>query len=276
VQPELPASVAMIFEPQRDGLRAGPKPDSRERPAQRQPQNVPAAATPNVPGPPSVPVPPAAIPFEAPAPLPLPTTPGAVASRPHAAPDQSPPPSVNSAEPLPLPPPPGETLAARPSVAAARPRTPPPPARSEPKFPLPLAYSLGSAASKGAIAPPSLRPALGPVVPGDMSFGQFARITQGHVAPSWMNRLADWWEQHGYYPEQAAALRQDGQVQIEVVVDRYGKVRGVELVGRSGSPWLDLGAQAVFRGATVPPFPPDTADDQVTLLLTIRYILVRH
>jgi TonB family protein len=116
----------------------------------------------------------------------------------------------------------------------------------------------------------------GPAVPGEMSFGQLARVTQGHVNASWMNLLADWWQKHGYYPEQAAALGHDGVVRIEVVVDRHGKVRAVELLRRSGSPWLDLGAQAVFRGATVPPFPPHTPDEQVTVELTIRYMLVRR
>jgi protein TonB len=109
-----------------------------------------------------------------------------------------------------------------------------------------------------------------------MSYGQFARVTQGRVDPSWLSALQAWWQQHGYYPKQAAVLGQDGTAKIELVVDRWGKVRSVELLHRSGSPWLDLGAQAVFRGAKLAPFPANSADDQITLELTINYIIVRR
>ena len=54
------------------------------------------------------------------------------------------------------------------------------------------------------------------------------------------------------------------------------RLKSVELTGRSGSQWLDLGAQAVFRGATVPPFPPSTPENQANLDLTIRYYLYRR
>ena len=76
--------------------------------------------------------------------------------------------------------------------------------------------------------------------------------------------------------KQAAVLGQHGTVRIEIVVERSGKVRVVELRRRSGSPWLDLGAQAVFRGASVPALPPNMPDSQVTLELTIRYILMHR
>jgi protein TonB len=116
----------------------------------------------------------------------------------------------------------------------------------------------------------------GPAARGPTSFGQFARITEGHVDPNWLSALHDWWQRHGYYPDQAAALGQDGTVRIEIVVDKYGKVKNVELTDRSGSPWLDMGAQSVFRGANVPPLLPFTTDDQITVDLTIQYFLVRR
>jgi len=109
-----------------------------------------------------------------------------------------------------------------------------------------------------------------------MSFGNFARVTQGHVDPSWLSALHDWWDRHGYYPEQAAALGQDGVVGIEIVVDKYGNVTRLRLDSRSGSPWLDLGAQSVFRGAKLPSLLPFTSDEQITVELTIHYILVRQ
>ena len=51
---------------------------------------------------------------------------------------------------------------------------------------------------------------------------------------------------------------------------------GVELIGKSGSQWLDLAAQAVFRGASLPPFPPNTPEPRADLDLTIRYLLYRR
>ncbi|MGE0418885.1 MAG: energy transducer TonB [Acetobacteraceae bacterium] len=101
-------------------------------------------------------------------------------------------------------------------------------------------------------------------------------MTKGRVDPSWMSLLHDWWLRHGYYPEQAAQLGQDGQVRIEIVVDRYGKVRNLELLRSSRSPWLDLAAQGVFRNAQLPPFPANTSDNEITLDLTINYILTRQ
>lgn len=102
------------------------------------------------------------------------------------------------------------------------------------------------------------------------------KVSGAQVGSDWIAMLHQWWEQHGYYPPQAAHAGEDGTVQIHVVVDRYGHVKSVELTGRSGSQWLDLGAQAVFRGATVPPFPPSTPENQANLDLTIRYYLYRR
>lgn len=199
----------------------------------------------------------------------MPTLPTPPAEPPPAAPSER-------AAALPIPPPSSAVPVPPPSSSPARPRPPRPPPKPETSFPAPLNYSFGPGAAAGPPAPSAANPAWGPAVRGEMSFGQFARITQGHVDASWINRLQDWWGRHGYYPSQAAALQQDGKVRIELVVDRYGKVRSVELAGRSGSPWLDMGAQAVFRGAELPPFPPNSGDDRITLELTINYVLVRR
>lgn len=109
---------------------------------------------------------------------------------------------------------------------------------------------------------------------GPNSFGQFAKIVQGHADASWLSALHAWWLRHGYYPEDAARLGQDGQVRIELVVDRYGRVRTVGLTQRSGSPFLDMGALSVFRDAQLPSLVPFTTDDQITLDLSIDYVLV--
>ena len=179
------------------------------------------------------------------------------------------------AEALPVPPPPPpppEPTPRRPDAAPVRPRPPPP--RAAPSFPTPQAYSFGPVGRPGG--PPATDGSLGSAVAAAVSFGQFAKVTAGHVEPNWLNALHDWWQRHGYYPSQAVALQQAGRVRIEIVVDRTGKVRNVRLLAGSDSPWLNMGAQDVFRGSTVPPFPPNTRDDQITLELTINYIFGRR
>ncbi len=135
-------------------------------------------------------------------------------------------------------------------------------------------FSLGA-----TLAPSRHRTAhasYGPAARGSLSFGRFARVTSGHVDPSWLDALHEWWLQHAYYPDQAVANGQDGTVGIEIVVDRYGHVRKVERESRSGSPWLDMAAVGTFRDAHLPPLPADTPDDSITVKLSINYILVRR
>ncbi len=102
------------------------------------------------------------------------------------------------------------------------------------------------------------------------------RVTGAQVGSDWIAMLHQWWEQHSFYPDQAARLGEDGTVKLRMVVDRYGNVSELQLVGRSGSQWLDMGAQSVFRGAKLPPFPPNTPENQGNLELTIRYYLLRR
>jgi protein TonB len=92
----------------------------------------------------------------------------------------------------------------------------------------------------------------------------------------WFSALEAWMEAHKYYPREAAMNGEDGVVVVHVVVDRSGHVDSVELRSRSGSQWLDLGAQAMFRGAHLPAFPPDTPFPDVDLQVTIHYILIRR
>jgi protein TonB len=78
---------------------------------------------------------------------------------------------------------------------------------------------------------------------------------------------------HLYYPEQAALNGEDGTAEVVLEIDRYGKVLSVELVTPSGSQWLDLSTQGMFRGAHVPAFPQGTKEDTATVDQTIHYIL---
>jgi protein TonB len=101
-------------------------------------------------------------------------------------------------------------------------------------------------------------------------------VRGAHVGKDWEELLHEWWLQHGYYPDEAARRGEDGTVAIHVRVDRYGHVQLVELERTSGSQWLDMGAQATFRGALLPPFPPSTPEPVADLDITIRYILIRR
>jgi outer membrane biosynthesis protein TonB len=62
---------------------------------------------------------------------------------------------------------------------------------------------------------------------------------------------------------------------VRVQVDRSGRVQSVELRGRSGSQWLDLALQGLFRGAHLPAFPPDAPDPTFTFDFTMNYVLIR-
>ena len=96
------------------------------------------------------------------------------------------------------------------------------------------------------------------------------------LGTDWANALSAWVEAHKYYPQQAIANEEDGSPQVEVTVTRDGRVQSVELEARSGSQWLDLGLQALFRNARLPPFPDNTSENQVTFHFTMHYILVRR
>ncbi len=294
--PELPSPVAMVFEPPADGARTAPDPTPLQLPlAPTTPETAPAESAMPVPPPPAPPPPapalampvppmpepmPEAVPEQQAEESPLPVPPMQMAPPPPVLAEQEP--EDAPAEiplPLPAPPPPQFAMPPRaPPAPPAPPRPRPAPAPSSPfSLSSPSQYSLGTPMRPAQPATRSPPMAMGPAAPSPrQSFGQFAEVTKGHVDPSWMSRLHEWWQRNGYYPEPAARMGQDGQVKIEIMVDRSGRVRNLELLRRSGSQWLDAGAQAVFRNAQLPPFPPNTSDDGITLTLTINYVLIRQ
>ena len=54
-------------------------------------------------------------------------------------------------------------------------------------------------------------------------------------------------------------------------VDPDGRVESVQVVGRSGSVWLDQGALATFAGATLPPLTGPIANGRLDFSLGISY-----
>jgi protein TonB len=199
------------------------------------------------------------------------------------------PPSVRLALPVPPPPPPVPEAEALPLPPPPRPPTPRPPVPSAAPFPRPIARSFADFGLGSPGAAPS-RPehgrgidlALGPVarasngaVPRNPDSAQgMVRIEGADLGSDWLAALHEWWNRHGYYPRQAAMQGEDGTTRVRLLVDRSGRVREAELEMRSGSQWLDMGSLAIFRDAMLPPFPPSTPQNQVTLHLTLDFILL--
>jgi TonB family protein len=242
------------------------------------PEVVPPA--PEVAPPPPAPAPPP-VPAPQAAPQPLPAAPAPLTNTPAT--------QVPAPEALPLPPPapvPAPEAAPRPEAPrlarpreAARPVSPP---HAGPAFPAPMDFSLGSRVAPLDAAPPRPRASPGTI---DMSFAPMmggGDITQVHpqgkgddVGEDWFNEVAAWWLRHRFYPTEAGRLQQQGDVQLRLVVGRDGRVEAVDVEQKSGSPWLDLGALAVFRDAKLPPLPPDVRDPNVTVDFTIHYVIIR-
>ena len=86
--------------------------------------------------------------------------------------------------------------------------------------------------------------------------------------------MAVYWRQHRYFPEQAAQSGEDGTVELQIVVNRLGRVESAEIKRRSGSPWLDMAAIGTWRNAQLTPLPAENTDPTITIPLTINYVLL--
>ncbi len=310
IEPLPPPGIAMVFEagsakgptlpnPTREA-NPEPRPAAAPEPlAPSPPGETAAAALPVPPVPPSPPeaaaqqTPPSAAPAPPPPMAQANAEPSATAPPPDAAVAASPtPPVALSPSPLAEAVPP---LAAPKSAPAekpieqamvmpppnARPLTPSPPATA-PHAPAPKPQT----ARKGsAYAPmrlfasslPSLNKfALGPAALGPTSITPFASISAKELGADWRNELADWIEQHKYYPEDAARRGEQGINQVRVVVNRDGHVESVELERQSGFQRLDNAAVGLFRDADLPPFPVGTEEERVTIDLTIHYVIYHN
>jgi protein TonB len=135
-------------------------------------------------------------------------------------------------------------------------------------------------------SPSSGPPRPAPHIPGtiDMSLGPASKGAadatplSDHDAEAqgadWRNALSRWVAEHAYYPEQARQNSEEGDAQVHVVVEPNGRVKMVELVGKSGSMWLDLALLALFRDQHIPALPYGTKDP-VDFNFTMHYVLIR-
>ena len=115
---------------------------------------------------------------------------------------------------------------------------------------------------------------LGPAMRGASNATPHADIDSDNGGPDWRNALSLWVSQHAYYPEQARRDGEEGDARVHVSAEHDGRVKEVELIGRSGSMWLDLALQALFRNARIPPLPPGN-NEPVDFDFTMHYILRR-
>ena len=118
---------------------------------------------------------------------------------------------------------------------------------------------------------------LGPMVQNGQINTPYASTSSIHgVSSDYAQELGDWIRRHMYYPQDAAERGEDGPSSVKVVLDRQGHVKSIRLVNSSGSYALDDATEGMFRGATLPPIPPDMKGPTFDVDLTIDYILLRR
>jgi protein TonB len=259
-----PAPVSMVFE---SGNRKGP--------SAPEPSLMPSPTPPSQ----SEPAPPAR---EAPLPLPPPPPPPPpvepeikpeVVPQPAPSPPAPEPPPPAEAEPLPLPPPPRPAPPVKQAVKPPPPKQPPPPKPSD--FPAPMNFSYGTPSKPAAKASPGASDfSYGPVRRGAADDTPFADIDGDTGGPDWRNALSRWVREHAYYPPQARRDGEEGDAKVHVIAKPDGHVTSVELIGRSGSVWLDMALQSLFRDARIPGIPGAT--QPIEFNFTMHYILIRR
>jgi protein TonB len=228
------------------------------------------------PPPPAPPVPTPPLPVPSPAP-PVPPAP---------APPTLPPPSPDDSQaemnlelpplpefapiPLPLPPPPLPPAPPRPPqrIAGSRSRT-----RSSSLggglVMNGLSFSGGSSPSGGRTTGLNLD------LPTAQQPGSQSDLSvRGDVGANWQAELEQWVNAHKYYPEMAGELNQQGTVVIRFTVDRAGHVTHLGMVTPTGYALLNEAWLGLFRGADLPPFPPDAKSDTATITASMRFEII--
>lgn len=168
--------------------------------------------------------------------------------------------------PVPHAPPGREVRAQR--APQARQQVHPPARRAPPPgaFPRPRFNSAGSLLGGAPQGEKTVREN------GGSMLQPFAQVAGQPLGTPWFAAFRLWVEEHKYYPTQAAQMGQQGSVTVRVVVGPDGRVRSVALMEGSGSPFLDLALQGMFRGAQLPALPLHVTGP-VTVQVRMTYIL---
>jgi periplasmic protein TonB len=85
--------------------------------------------------------------------------------------------------------------------------------------------------------------------------------------------LEAWLASHRIYPEEARRRGEQGTVTLRFTVQPSGRVVDVSVVRSSGSQLLDKAAEAMLRGAAVPPFDALMSQEPITTTVQIHYRL---
>ncbi len=186
------------------------------------------------------------------------------------APIETPPPPDVPAEPAPPPPPvpipvpepPPAPAIEKPKPAVVAPPRPPIVRKAVPNT-RPAARSAPAETAVTSQTAPQEAPVAGPLQPDNPASG------------AWQQSIATWLAGHKTYPHLARQRGIEGVVALRFTADRAGHVLSVEVVRSAGSTTLDEAAEAILRDATVPPFPPDMAQDKATVTVQIRYELAK-
>lgn len=252
-----------------------PAPTPTPAPAQAQaPTEAPSASAPDAVA--ALPDEPASLPL--PTPLEAPPSPQAPAVRLEMPPTDAAPTAAAPIMPEPPPPlPPLEPPQPRPARPPA-PR-PPRPLLGTLSNPMDLSLAPSSAprpAARGSVASRSIDLSPPAERQGPVASDAYAQIRAANASADWNRGLLQYWLRHRYYPEQAASDGEEGEVTIQLTVNRSGKVENVEILSRSGSTFLDMAAVGTWRGAQLPPFTNEMRQDRITFPVPIHYYLVRH
>jgi len=172
----------------------------------------------------------------------------------------------------PTPPPPQPT----PPQPAPVPRPPPRPTPPQ-RYTMMNGMSFGTGTSQATPTPPVPRALPGvdfslPETDAQAATGSDLTV-KGDIGADWMAALDKWVNEHKYYPQAALEQDQQGDVQIEFTVDRAGNVTGLRMLSGSGSPFLDQAWMGLFQDNQLPPFPPHTKANTVTVDATMHFEL---
>ncbi len=254
---------------------AAPEPATPPPPVEAAPA-APAPAAPAAQAPPA----PA---FEPPAivvvPEPAPATRPNWADTRLADPEEAPPRPLEPIVPVPPPPLPAPPL---PRPPIPRPR---PPAPQTGSLSNPMDLDFGRTAQRlaapragaapGSVASRSLDLSLGTARIGPNRQEAFFDARAANVSADWAQGLRTWWLRHRFYPPEAARAGEDGSVDLELTVNRQGRVELVQIKSHSGSSFIDMAAVGTWRNAQLAPLPAEVQGERITIPITVNYILYR-
>jgi protein TonB len=224
-------------------------------------------------------------PHAAPPPIPRPLAPALVR------PPDPPAPPVAGSPPLqpvlsPVVPPPPLSAAVPPPPQALAAIVPPPPPAPPPKQRLAKPHAAASAPTHRVVATSARRPVPAPssLAPSPSRLPSSSPAPSANPAPArlaapsplavdWQHALASWLAAHKTYPDEARRAGAQGSVVLRFTVDRSGRVLAVERLDTAAPAVLGAAAEAMLRGATVPPFPDTMPQDRITITVRVHYAL---